>query len=87
MPMSSVEDFFGIAYWFADDWMIQNFREHIDGPKDGDRLEMDGEELLYEDCFPFRRLFDPELVGAAVAQDLGPLTVNWLNIVYRFRCP
>lgn len=87
MSMSSVEDFFGIAYWFADDWMIENFREQNDDPQDGDRLEVDGEEWFYQDCFPFRRLFDAELVESAVAQDLGPLTVKWLNIVYFLRSP
>lgn len=89
MAMSSLDDFFAIAYWFADDWMIENFREENEDPKDGDRLVVDGNELFYEDCFPFRRLFDAELARSAVAHDLGPLTINWLtiSIVYRFRSP
>jgi hypothetical protein len=76
LAMSSIEDFFGIAYWFADDWMMDNLREEAK-QSDEDIENLPG----YEECFPFRHLFDTELAQSAFAQDLGPQTTTWIDLL------
>ncbi len=80
LAMSSIEDFFGIAYWFADDWMMESLRAKAK-QKDKPVEEM----TAYKKCFPFRKLFDRGLARSAAAQDLGALTTTWIDFSF-LRC-
>jgi hypothetical protein len=80
LAMASIEDVFGIAYWFADDWMMESCRENA--KQEGKPVE---EMTAYKKCFPFRKLFDSELARSAEAQDLGALTTTCIDLSF-LRC-